>query len=419
MKKFVYLCGMMLLSMNIMAQIDLNDKNWDTVFIEDFSGNRYWDRHWDDSTGVSGYKPLWRCFHYCLWNSGVIHPKEYYGDFSAYQPCNAVFDSDNTLKLVGSYKSEKCMTCSSEISDTTFLPAPWHKYCHFCDATPQQKYNIHYFSGMIESTDSLGYGYYEIKCKMPIHRGSSDAFWLWSDYGKYEEIDMFEHSFFFCNGNTEKSFISGIFYNPDGTNYHDTIINGVLHHGAFKYARCSYYVPTTSTSLDQYHTYGCLWLPERVAWYFDGVLYNEETDPSHIPQHPMWLKITHYQDSAAILSNNPETWWHETDEMTIDYVKYYRLKTDCDTDLVIRSTFAFQNFNNNPLNYTVKRSITMGGQNTTMVIPNNINFTMRAVDSITIDGAFEVPCGTEMTFITQECPECSQEGLYFNGFCPL
>lgn len=28
MKKFLYLCGMMLLNLNMMAQIDLNDKNW-------------------------------------------------------------------------------------------------------------------------------------------------------------------------------------------------------------------------------------------------------------------------------------------------------------------------------------------------------------------------------------------------------
>lgn len=28
MKKFLYLCGMMLLCLNMMAQIDLNDKNW-------------------------------------------------------------------------------------------------------------------------------------------------------------------------------------------------------------------------------------------------------------------------------------------------------------------------------------------------------------------------------------------------------
>ena len=29
MKKFIYLCSMMLLTLNMMAQIDLNDQNWD------------------------------------------------------------------------------------------------------------------------------------------------------------------------------------------------------------------------------------------------------------------------------------------------------------------------------------------------------------------------------------------------------
>lgn len=417
MKKFIYLCGMMLLSMNMMAQIDLNDKNWDTVFIEDFSGNRYWDRHWDDSTGVSGYKPLWRCFQYCNWGSGVIAPEEYHGDFSAYQPSNTVFDSGNTIKLVGSFKSEKSMTCDENFTDTTFFPAPWYKYCHYCD--PPSNHNIHYISGMIESTDSLGYGYYEIRCKMPIHRVSHDAFWLWGDYGKYEEIDVFEHSLYFCDGDTARGFISGIFYNPDNPYYKDTIINGVFYHGAYKYARCSYHAPSTSSTLDQYHTYGCLWLPERVAWYFDGNLYNEETDFSHIPQHPMWLKINHFEDKASFTVVEEDTiWWQGTDEMTIDYVKHYRLKADCSTDLVIRNVNTFQEFNNNNANYKVKRSITMGGQNSTLVIPNNINFTMRAVESITIDGAFEIPLGTKMTLITQNCPECSQEGVHSQNYCP-
>lgn len=73
----------------------------------------------------------------------------------------------------------------------------------------------------------------------------------------------------------------------------------------------------------------------------------------------------------------------------------------------------------NHFDYKVKRSIVMGGQNSTLTIPYHINFTMRAVDNITIDGPFEVPLGTEMTLIIQNCPECSQEDLYFNGYCPF
>ena len=43
MKKFVYLCGMMLLCMNMMAQIDLNDRNWKNVLDEQFDeDSSYW-----------------------------------------------------------------------------------------------------------------------------------------------------------------------------------------------------------------------------------------------------------------------------------------------------------------------------------------------------------------------------------------
>ena len=36
---------------------------------------------------------------------------------------------------------------------------------------------------------------------------------------------------------------------------------------------------------------------------------------------------------------------------------------------------------------------------------------MRAVNSIVIDGGFEVSPGTCMTLMTQDCPECSMEGV--------
>ena len=188
MKKFLYLCGMMLLSLNMMAQIDLNDKNWDTVFIEDFSGIRSWDSHWDDTKNVPNYNPLWRCFSYSNWASG---------------------------------------------------------------------------------------------------------------------------------------------------------------------------------------------------------------------------KITHREDKQA----NPNIrdgsgWWLGTDEMTINYVKAYQLKSDCDTDAIISTITEFNNYE-----YSVKRSISMGGTDGPLVIPSNSIFTMRAVESITIDGAFELPQGAEMTLMTHECPQCSMEGV--------
>lgn len=61
MKKFLYLCGMMLMGLNMMAQIDLNDRNWDTLFMEDFSIVRDWSENkWQD--GSTDATSFWRCF---------------------------------------------------------------------------------------------------------------------------------------------------------------------------------------------------------------------------------------------------------------------------------------------------------------------------------------------------------------------
>ena len=54
MKKFVYLCGMMLLSLNIMAQIDLNDRNWDTIVNDDFTTPRRFWYSWSFKSNITG-----------------------------------------------------------------------------------------------------------------------------------------------------------------------------------------------------------------------------------------------------------------------------------------------------------------------------------------------------------------------------
>ena len=109
----------------------------------------------------------------------------------------------------------------------------------------------------------------------------------------------------------------------------------------------------------------------------------------------MWLKVTHTEDIDAWigLDENLDTIWGDwKDEMTINYIKGYRLKTDCSIDVLIRS-------------------LSMGGQNSTLTIPSDRNFTMRAVESVVIDGPFELSLGAQMTLMVHDCPECSMEGV--------
>lgn len=401
MKKFIYLCGMMLLCMNVMAQIDLNDDNWECFIDENFSGNRSWSNLWEDKDlNDPNHVPFWRCFAYHRWNSGVTGDIKH--ERHAYQKNNAVFDNINhTLRLLGDLRSQNSLWCNDG-----YDPAPWLKYCHFCDPIQHQHPSVHYHSAMIESIDPVGYGYYEIECKMPTHKGAYSAFWFWSNLGhKYNEIDVFERGERHCHANPEKQTISGIWYNPYGTNLQSSDSNS----GAHRYGHYLNTLPSDEPNLETYHTFGCLWMPERVVFYIDNEAVSEFNDPEKIPPHPMWLKITHLEDRDARIfpvKDVDTIWgdWH--DEMTINYVKGYRLKTNCDEDVAVRSVSDFNNFN-----YTVKHTISMGGLSSTLTIPNDSVFTMRAIESITIDGSFEVLHGVEMTLMVQECPQCSMEGV--------
>ena len=400
MKKFLYLCGMMLLCINMMARIDVNDDNWECFINEDFSGIRSWDSHWEDTKDTPNYTPLWRCFAHEMWNFGVTGDIKH--ERHVYQKSNAVFDTNNqTLKLLGDFKSQNSLWCGDG-----YEPAPWNKYCHFCDPIQDQHPFVHYHSAMIESIDPVGYGYYEVECKMPTHKGAYSAFWFWSNLGnKYNEIDVFERGEQHCYQNPEKQTISGIWYNPYGTNLKP--LGNIP--GAQRYGHYLNTLHSEVPNLESYHTFGCLWMPERVVFYVDNEAISEFNDPEKIPPHPMWLKITHLEDKDARIypaKNNDTIWgdWH--DEMTINYVRGYRLKTNRDEDVAVRSVSDFNNFV-----YSTKHTISMGGLSSILTIPIGSNFTMRAVESIIIDSNFELPLGAEMTLMVHDCPQCSMEGV--------
>ena len=97
MKKYISLCGMMLLCFDMMAQIDLSDKNWDTLFIEDFSVQRNWSEDcWIDECDDPNHIPFWRCYTYECWPSGVVVDARWHRQ--AYQPEEAVFAPDSTQR---------------------------------------------------------------------------------------------------------------------------------------------------------------------------------------------------------------------------------------------------------------------------------------------------------------------------------
>ena len=373
MKKFIYLCGMTLLCMNVMAQIDPYDQNnWDCVLYDEFTNNSWntWD-NWLISHPYGHYKAF-----IPEWPSGVSRGLS---EHQVYQRENCQFNNNGLLQFVSVYEGgqdNQPLQCG----DYDIPPGK------ICDINHP---SLFYSTGKIETDVKYLYGYFEIKCSLPIHAGSFPAFWLYgggSNY--YNEIDIFEYSNGIALDNYYKQFTCGIYCDNYNTNY-------------TSYARTQPILPETSTDLRQPHVFACEWLPDRVTWFVDGVVVNEELNRDHIPHHSMALKVNYAIDNYAVPitgSNQYQPQWFGTDVMTIEYLKILQLKTNCNSDVVITSLSDLL-----MMDPSVKKSIYIEPISS-LAVPNNTHMTLRSVDGFEIGTGFEINAGAQMTFIVQECP---------------
>lgn len=394
MKKFVYLCGMILLSMNMMAQIDTCDMNWEPVLIDDFDQpNRQFNNTFQEPSGK------WISYAHSLWPSGVTKIPLLH----IYQWNKCQIDASNgVINLNSNYIRSTPVSCNEQ-PNYYILPPNTFGMNYHCD---DENNELYYYSGMIESlpTNKFRYGYFEIKCKLPVHRGAFPAFWLWDaktdEY--YEEIDIFEFSWEFEDplapwqinspfrgAGYPYSYSTGLFYNDTSAYYGGDIL-------------LSRVIPTLTDSVSNWHTFACEWLPDHVIWYCDGKIVNEYHNRESIPRHAMALKVNYAIDRYALsgYSHNGIPDWQENGCMVIDHINVYQLKWDCSTDEVITNQSELEHFD-----YAVKNSITIAPANQTVEVGNTDKVTFRATDSFQISNPFQVDNGGEMTVIMQQCPE--------------
>ena len=386
MKKTSFLLILTLASLGLMAQIDLYDQNWKPKLIEDFNTS---GRYWIDSSFLAS-DSVWKAY-----SSSLTHGN----NKMVYQYSQCHFnDTKGYMKLVAEYDS------TGRIPAHDYdLPYTVHHYPTYDD--------LHYFSGRIDHFDKHGadsakfrYGYFEIRCKLPIHRGAFPAFWLWDakndDY--YEEIDIFEFSWEFEDPNAywhhnplphgpgnPYCFTSGIYY-CDTANYFG---DGTGQARLF---------PMVNDSLSLWHTFSCEWMPEHILWYCDGNLVDAYYNPDSIPHHPLTLKANYGIDKYALkdFSHDSVPEWKGSDTMFIDYIKVYQLDWDCNTDEIISQQLELDNFD-----FAVKKNIAITSTIEPVSIGSNEKNTFRATNSFEISGPFQVDSGGEMTVIMQSCPE--------------
>jgi beta-glucanase (GH16 family) len=355
--------------MRLLAQPTV-DGNWiSTPFFKDNFDypNRQFDQNFYDP------KDKWLAYGVCL-SSGVT--KSSTNQIYQYDRC--IFDdAAGVIKLNASWIQDTPIQCGT-------YAIPPDKNCDY------NHHSLFYKSGMIETPPwrRFLYGYFEIRCKFPYHPGSFPAFWLWgADDSEqyYEEIDIAEYAY---NDNIGEGspniFSTGFLYNK--------------HSSSTPPAGFRHLIDLPSNNdITQWHTYGCERLPGRIIWYLDGEVVNDYCDVDSIPCHPLTIKVNYAIDYAALTNGIPA--WKGTGTMAVDYVKVYKLKCDCSTDVTITNNTQLANFDQK-----VMHDITIGSSNGITVLTNT-NVTMRACNSITITGPFEVPTGAQIGMMVHPCTE--------------
>jgi hypothetical protein len=161
-------------------------------------------------------------------------------------------------------------------------------------------------SGVITSVDSLGegfsqqYGYFEMKAKFPSGEATWPAFWLLNTASKKGrapegEIDVVEY-----------------IANPHSANYIATTLHDWSNRTAPAASRHRVPSPTGG-----FHTYGMMWTPATMTFYFDSAVTMRCPTPS-IMKQPYYLLVDLGIGSGWPTENTPHT-----NDLQIQYIRAY------------------------------------------------------------------------------------------------
>lgn len=269
-----------------------------------------------------------------------------------------------------------------------------------CDGPTSQGFCFNYppntvgykTAGITSINSNYDYGYIEIYAKLPgfvdhNNVGHGDKFWpaLWTYHQEFngsieidhDEIDIIDQC---CSYYADTK--------TTGSGCSDTAINGQAVTTAFEYRTN----PTVLCS--SYHKYAVEWNTDRVKFYFDDVPYFLIFDT--INMDPMMV-VMDFQLAAdptyPFYTGTPFPQY-----MNIDYFRYYTLKKDCNTNVIINN-----NNDLNSFNFAVKHNIQIGNGLSSIYLTSGDIITFRATNEISIYGDFTVPLGSELNLIPTPC----------------
>lgn len=395
MKKFVYLCTMLLFSLNMMAQI-VNDRQLpDSLYCpwgyKDLNV-RYQSIHYPITPG-------WRCdsIHSDEFNGAIIDTTKWVVKDRSWHKQNGhvgfldsydnVSVKDGKLFLSVTENTDSldffCSWCSESNSDSTIIPE--------------------LISGWITFCSSIRYGYIETECYLPKNHNYWPCFWTTGrDYisnDDYDEVDVFER-----------------------TSSNQTDYPNKIRQNCYNGAGCTYpsYLTQILTFPDSITgktiVFGAEILPEEVVFYINGQVsshlrYDENHDHYNhwntftctdieemIPMH-MILSLICDSDQTTIPIPQESSWF--------EYVRCYKLERGSG------STFHPTVFSPSNESTKVYPHVVLGGVGYTSNV--NTPTAIWAEQDIILDKGFELASNTAFSARVINVPDPEHSKLYIQN----
>lgn len=247
--------------------------------------------------------------------------------------------------------------------------------CSFSTSTCTVTLDYPYSSGYVYSQNKIRYGYLEILCDLPTNLGLNPCFWLYgnSPSGKDDEIDVFEKDLF--------------------DNANNILLENVYGGAAYPPKRnLAQKITFTSPFVGNERVFAVEWLPEEIHFYINGELISSvkyTSDSSEVDTRnpftcndfryaePMQILLSLSVNSFIIPNSNPTEAWK------IKYVKSFKLLDGGSTNYWPNSF----SMNDRAL-MQVNKSLRLGGDGKTAIIPSNVNVTGWAKDSVVLYKGF-------------------------------
>lgn len=150
-------------------------------------------------------------------------------------------------------------------------------------------------------------------------------------------------------------------------------------------------VPLCST----FHKYAVEWNTNAIIFFRDDIPYFENYNQPSMTMNPMKIVIDLQITNAC--NFYPGTPFPQY--MSVDYFRYYTLKLDCNTSSILLTNADLASYV-----YSVKSDITFGNGNDSISLNSTDVKYFRAANSITINGTFTAPLGSELGLIPTACP---------------